>query len=68
MYQKSAQNIAFTFLIGCGHCIKLKPIYEQLAEIFKNDSTCVIAEVNGDQNKDIIKQYGYLAKLYSSNF
>lgn len=43
--------------IGCGHCIKLKPIYEQLAEIFKNDSTCVIAEVNGDQNKDIIKQY-----------
>lgn len=44
--------------IGCGHCQKLAPIYEQLGQIFKNEENCVIAKVNGDIAKDIVKREG----------
>lgn len=44
-------------VIGCGHCKKLAPIYDQLAEVFRNEPNCVIAKLNGDIAKDVIKKY-----------
>jgi len=42
--------------LGCGHCQKLAPIYEQLAKNFASDPNCVIAKLDGDKAKDVIRK------------
>ncbi|OJA12426.1 hypothetical protein AZE42_03387 [Rhizopogon vesiculosus] len=43
----------------CGHCKSLKPIYEQVAIDFKQESNCVVANIDADAqpNKEIAGRY-----------
>lgn len=44
----------------CGHCKSLKPIYEQVAIDFEQESNCVVANIDADAqpNKEIAALYG----------
>jgi len=44
----------------CGHCKKMKPSWDQLADEFKDSSTVVIADVDctKDNNKDLCSRFG----------
>lgn len=42
---KKVAIVAFT-AEWCGHCKSLKPIYKQLAEVYKDDENVVIGEIN----------------------
>lgn len=44
----------------CGHCKNLAPVWEQLADTFKNEPNCVIAQMNADDadNKAVASQFG----------
>lgn len=44
----------------CGHCKNLAPVYEAVAKIFENDDSCVIAQMNADEDttRPIASQYG----------
>ncbi|KAJ7756451.1 protein disulfide isomerase [Mycena maculata] len=44
----------------CGHCKNMKPTYEKVAQTFKPESNCIVANVDGDdaKNKDLAKKYG----------
>lgn len=41
----------------CGHCKKLAPIYEKVAEDFSQESDCVVANLDATANKDIGEKY-----------
>ncbi|CAK5269157.1 unnamed protein product [Mycena citricolor] len=51
--------VAFT-APWCGHCKAMKPAYEKVAAAFKPESNCVVANVDGDdqKNKDLATKYG----------
>ena len=40
-------------LVGCGHCKKLAPVYEQLGQTYKSEPSCVVARVDADGNRDV---------------
>ncbi|KAJ7170695.1 protein disulfide isomerase [Mycena crocata] len=44
----------------CGHCKNMKPTYEKVAQTFKPESNCIVANVDGDdkRNKDLAAKYG----------
>lgn len=42
----------------CGYCKKLAPVYEQVAAAFENEPTCVVANLNADEDKSIGQKYG----------
>ncbi|KAF9223397.1 disulfide isomerase [Gyrodon lividus] len=44
----------------CGHCKSLKPIYEEVAQHFKPESNCIVANIDADAalNKEIAGRYG----------
>eukprot|EP01138_Halocafeteria_seosinensis_P006675 gb/GECG01006823.1/.p1 GENE.gb/GECG01006823.1/~~gb/GECG01006823.1/.p1 ORF type:complete len:367 (+),score=70.44 gb/GECG01006823.1/:1-1101(+) len=46
------------FAPWCGHCKKLKPIYQQLAEVFEGDEDVVIGAVDATKQDDLKSQYG----------
>ncbi|KAI0029709.1 protein disulfide isomerase [Vararia minispora EC-137] len=50
--------VAFT-APWCGHCKRLKPIYEEVAKDFVLESNCVVANVDGDaeKNRDLAMTY-----------
>eukprot|EP00111_Clytia_hemisphaerica_P019306 TCONS_00056988-protein len=37
----------------CGHCKNLAPVYEKVAETFKNEPKCIVAKVDADSEKEI---------------
>jgi protein disulfide isomerase-like 2-2 len=43
----------------CGHCKRLAPIYEEVAQVFARDSNCVVAKIDADdtENADIKKRF-----------
>jgi len=45
------------FAPWCGHCKSLKPVWEKLAGVFKNDEHVVIAAVDADAHKDIAGRF-----------
>eukprot|EP00794_Sanderia_malayensis_P018781 gene18781-20672_t len=44
----------------CGHCKRLAPIYEKVAETYKYDHNCVVAKVDADnaENRPLSEKYG----------
>jgi len=42
----------------CGHCKSLAPIWEKLANAFKNEPNVVIANVDADKHKDLGSKFG----------
>ncbi|OCH94004.1 protein disulfide isomerase [Obba rivulosa] len=51
--------VAFT-APWCGHCKRLKPIYEEVAKDFANEPNCIVANVDADAapNKPLAQKYG----------
>ncbi|KAM6504532.1 protein disulfide isomerase [Amanita muscaria] len=53
-------NVIVTFTAPwCGHCKHLKPIYNDVAKIFKPEKNCIVANIdaNDPKNKDIASRY-----------
>ncbi|KAI0783773.1 protein disulfide isomerase [Abortiporus biennis] len=50
--------VAFT-APWCGHCKRLKPIYEEVAKDFASESNCVVANVDADakNNRGLAEKY-----------
>ncbi|XP_065064958.1 uncharacterized protein LOC135691119 [Rhopilema esculentum] len=48
------------FAPWCGHCKRLAPVYEKVAQTFKNDKNCVVASVDADDsvNRPLSEKYG----------
>jgi len=44
----------------CGHCKTLKPTYEKVAQTFKPESNCIVANIDADdkKNKAVAEKYG----------
>jgi protein disulfide-isomerase A6 len=42
----------------CGHCKSLAPIYEKVAETFKNEPNCIVAKVDADGEKALGSRFG----------
>ncbi|KAI0264425.1 thioredoxin-like protein [Gloeopeniophorella convolvens] len=51
--------VAFT-APWCGHCKRLKPIYEDVAKTFLSESNCIVANVDADAeaNRPLATKYG----------
>lgn len=44
--------------VRCGHCKKLAPIYEELADSFSSNKGINIAKVDGDEHKSLSTKFG----------
>eukprot|EP01125_Pyxidicula_operculata_P004175 TRINITY_DN1610_c0_g2_i1.p1 TRINITY_DN1610_c0_g2~~TRINITY_DN1610_c0_g2_i1.p1 ORF type:complete len:353 (-),score=95.49 TRINITY_DN1610_c0_g2_i1:86-1144(-) len=42
----------------CGHCKRLTPIWEKLANVYKNENGVVVANVDADKYKDLGSRFG----------
>ena len=49
----------FTFIsLGCGHCKRLAPAYEEVGAAFAKADDVVIAKVDADADKDLGSRFG----------
>lgn len=46
------------FAPWCGHCKALAPVYSKLADIFIEEESVVIAELDADKYRSVAQQYG----------
>lgn len=46
------------FAPWCGHCKALAPVYSKLADIFVEEESVVIAELDADKYRSIAQHYG----------
>ncbi|KAK2460343.1 hypothetical protein APHAL10511_007732 [Amanita phalloides] len=56
-----SNNVLVSFTAPwCGHCKTLKPIYNEVAKVFKPENNCIVANMDADdqKNKGIAGRYG----------
>ncbi len=44
--------------IGCGHCKRLEPAYEEVGKAFDNSDSVVIGKVDADSEKALGSKFG----------
>ncbi|KLO17216.1 protein disulfide isomerase [Schizopora paradoxa] len=50
----TSKNVLVAFTAPwCGHCKRMKPIYETVAQTFESESECVLANVDADAKKNM---------------
>ena len=42
----------------CGHCKHLAPTYQKLGDVFQEEPSVIIAELDADAHRDIAQTYG----------
>lgn len=69
MYTFAIHGLLRFTILGCGHCKKLDPKYQQLATTFKSDKNVAVAQINCQEYQDQAQKYGISAyptiKLFS---
>lgn len=54
-----SKNVLIEFYAPwCGHCKSLAPVYEKVAETFKNEPNCIVAKVDADSEKELGSRFG----------
>ena len=48
--------VFYAFNPRCGHCKSLEPIYEQVAQVFRNENDCVVAKLDATAAQDIAEK------------
>ena len=48
----------YTFSLGCGHCKRLAPAYEEVGAAFANDDSVLIAKVDADSDRTLGGRFG----------
>lgn len=49
--------VSYINLAWCGHCKNLAPIYEKVAKVFKNEKSCVVANVDATVSEESASRY-----------
>ena len=44
--------------VGCGHCKKLAPAYEEVGAAFQGEDSVLIAKVDADKERDLGSRFG----------
>ena len=50
--------IQYSSLLGCGHCKRLAPAYEEVGQAFSSSEDVVIAKVDADAQKALGSRFG----------
>lgn len=58
VYDKSKIVFVKFFAPWCGHCKALAPIYSKLADIFSEEESIIIAELDADRYSEFASQFG----------
>merc|ERR1711962_155953 len=54
---KSKNVLVAFFTSQCAECSEVLPGYEKVAETFRNEQDCVVAQVNGEKEKALAQRY-----------
>ncbi|EDR23350.1 protein disulfide isomerase, putative [Entamoeba dispar SAW760] len=58
-YQNSGKTLLVKFFAPwCGHCKRLAPTYEEVAQAFAENEDVIIAEVNCDDHRELCQEHG----------
>ncbi|CCH45112.1 putative secreted protein [Wickerhamomyces ciferrii] len=58
VYKSGKDSLVDFYASWCGHCKKLAPIYDELADVYKNTKDVQIVKIECDQNSATCKQFG----------
>ncbi|CDR47690.1 CYFA0S36e00452g1_1 [Cyberlindnera fabianii] len=58
VYGSGKDSLVEFYASWCGHCKKLSPIYDELADVYANTPDVQIVKIECDENRDICSQFG----------
>ena len=58
LYSYHVSFYYYFIILGCGHCKRLAPVYEEVGKIFENSPDVLIAKVDADADKQLGGRFG----------
>lgn len=54
--EKTQKILTLYYAPWCPHCKPVKPIFDELSEIYAGNKDVTISTINGDDNKELLKE------------